>query len=62
MMMMMVRWSYEHAKMYPGLTYGRLWPSTQKNGCSDHIQGETLFQTRQDQERGITGPASLLHG
>ena len=27
----------------------------------DHIQSETLFQTRQDQERGIKGTASLLH-
>ena len=28
---------------------------------SDHIQGDTLFQTALDQERGIIGPASLLH-
>ena len=28
---------------------------------SDDIQSETLFQTRQDQERGMIGPASLLH-
>ena len=28
---------------------------------SDHIQSETLFQNRQDQERGMNGPASLLH-
>ena len=31
----------------------RKWPNTQENGCwlppSDHIQSETLFQTRQDQ-------------
>ena len=26
-----------------------------------HIQGETLFQARLDQERGINGTASLLH-
>ena len=37
------------------------------SGCwlppSDHIQSETLFQTRQqDQEREMNGPASLLHG
>ena len=38
---------------------------TQENGCrlppSDHIQSETLFQTRQDQEKGMDSPASLLH-
>ena len=28
---------------------------------SDHIQSETLFQTKQDQERRMNGPASLLH-
>ena len=28
---------------------------------SGHIQSETLFQTTQDQERGMNGPASLLH-
>ena len=28
---------------------------------SDHIQSETLFQTRQDQEKGINGSANLLH-
>ena len=43
----------------------RKWPNTQENGCwlppSDHIQSETLFQTRQDQEKGMDGPASLLH-
>ena len=43
----------------------RKWPNTQKNGCwlppSDHIQSKTLFQTRQDQEKGMNGPASLLH-
>ena len=43
----------------------RKWPNTQENGCwlppSDHIQSETLFQTRQDQEKGINGSASLLH-
>ena len=43
----------------------RKWPNTQGNGCwlplSDHIQSETLFQTRQDQEKGMNGPASLLH-
>ena len=31
----------------------RKWPNTEENGCwlppSDHIQSETLFQTRQDQ-------------
>ena len=41
------------------------WPNTQDNGCwlppSDHIQSETHFQTRQDQENGMNGPASLLH-
>ena len=43
----------------------RKWPNTQKNGCwlppSDHIQSENLFQIRQDQEKGMNGPASLLH-
>ena len=43
----------------------RKWPNTQKNGCwlppSDHIQSKTLFQTRQDQEKGMNGPACLLH-
>ena len=28
---------------------------------SDHIQSKILFQTKQDQERGMNGPASLLH-
>ena len=28
---------------------------------SDHLQSETLFQTRQDQERGMNGHASLFH-
>ena len=28
---------------------------------SDHIQSETLFQTRQDQEKEMNGSASLLH-
>ena len=41
------------------------WPNTQENGCclppSDHIQSKILFQTKQDQERGMNGPASLLH-
>ena len=40
----------------------RKWPN---NGCclppSDHIQSKILFQTKQDQERGMNGPASLLH-
>ena len=43
----------------------RKWPNTQENGCclppSDHIQSKILFQTKQDQERGMNGPASLLH-
>ena len=26
-----------------------------------HIESETLFQTTQDQERGMNGPAGLLH-
>ena len=43
----------------------RKWPNTQGNGCwlflRNHIQSETLFQTRQDQERGMNGTASLLH-
>ena len=43
----------------------RIWPNTQENGCclppSDHIQSKILFQTKQDQERGMNGPASLLH-
>ena len=41
------------------------WHNTQDNGCwvppSDHNQSETLFQTRQDQEKGWNGPASHLH-
>ena len=40
-------------------------PNTQENGCwlppGDHIQSETLFETRQDQDRGMNGSASLLH-
>ena len=40
-------------------------PNTQENSCwlppSDYIQSQTLFQTRQDQERGMNGPASLFH-
>ena len=54
----------------PGCSFVRLspcqkWPNTKENGYwlppSDHIQSETLFQTRQDQEKGMNGPASLLH-
>ena len=54
----------------PGCLFGCLspcqkLPNTQENGCllpsSDHIQGETLFQARLDEEREIIGPASLLH-
>ena len=41
------------------------WPNTQENGCclppSDHIQSKILFQAKEDQERGMNGPASLLH-
>ena len=56
----------------PGWLFVRLspcrkWPNTQENGFwlppSDHIQSETLFQSRKDQERGIIGPlgpASIL--
>ena len=43
----------------------RKWPNTKENGCwlppSDHIQSENLFQIRQDQEKWMNGPASLLH-
>ena len=43
----------------------RKWSNTHGNGCwlcpSYQIQSETLFQTRQDQERGMNGQASLLH-
>ena len=50
----------------PGCSWPcRKWPNTQENGCclppSDHIQSKILFQTKQDQERGMNGPASLLH-
>ena len=41
------------------------WPNTQENGCwlptSDHVHSKTLFQTLQDQKRGMIGTASLLH-
>ena len=52
----------------PGCLFGCLssclkLPNTQENFCllpsSDHIQGETLFQARLDEERQIIGPASL---
>ena len=50
----------------PGCSWPcRKWPNTQENGCclppSDHIQSKILFQTKQDQERGMNGPASLFH-
>ena len=52
-------------RLFVRLSPCRKWPNTQKNGCwlppSDHIQRKTLFQTRQDQEKGMNGPASLLH-
>ena len=41
------------------------WPNTQENGCSlppcDHNQGQTLFQTRLDQEKATIGSAVFLH-
>ena len=41
------------------------WPNTQKNGCwlthIDHIQSESLCQTRRDQERGrLVQPAFCI--
>ena len=52
-------------RLFVRLSPCQKWPNTKENGYwlppSDHIQSETLFQTRQDQEKEMNGPASLLH-
>ena len=41
------------------------WPNTQENGCYCPLvvtsKVKLFFQTTQDEERGMNGPASLLH-
>ena len=51
--------------LFVGLSPCQKWPNTQENGCLlptyDYIHSKTLFQTLQDQKRGMIGTASLLH-